>query len=297
VKIKVVFLSRTALAGAPYEVMRCLNKYTDLEVRWVALKRDYADGRVFPADLLWFRDFKQCLEVIGAAHILHIHNEPFPLPKIYLKKKKIVVQVHSVPRRSSYTDLAALSSCQCTLEQPLQEKEYKGLIPLPNLIDPFTYQPIPKARPDGKPIVVFAPTNRWPNHVAGSKAKDAVIQIMKKLQDRLTLDIFSTLNYEENLARKQRADILIDDVVGETFHRTALEASCFASAVLTSHKNGAWMYTTLDNLESNLIKLSNDMELIAKLQVCSRAWLLKEWHPAAKSQAFVKVYEQVMAGG
>ena len=286
-------LANTALAGAPYECMKVLNKYTDLEVRCITMKNHYADGRVFPKDLVWSLDSVEGTKLINEADIVHIHNEPFHGDPngIFLESKKILIQGHSVPVRPLFT--ARLMPCTThayTITQPMQEHTY-ALPSLPNLIDPDEFQPIERSNP--KMRIVFAPTNRWKSHLPGSKAQAEVINILKGFESIAEVDIFSNLPYEENLKRKQQADVIIDDVVADTFHRTTLEGCCFGACVLTGAK-GPWLKTSLVNLKATLHMLIKQPQVMKSVQKQCREWVTTVWNPKIQSQKYVEAYQKVM---
>jgi len=294
--MKIVMVSKTALAGAPYETMKCLNKYSGLRVRWIAIKTEYSDGRSFPCDLLWMRDRAQCLRELREADVVHIHNEPCPWIMEWIKNKRILVQFHSCPRRNNYPELRRITNHCYTLNQPMQRKVYAGLDPLPNLLDPEEYRPAEK-RNAGRPVIVFAPTNTWKSTQLGSKASVEVKGVLSRLHRLASIDIFSNLDYQENLKRKQRADIIIDDIVGETFHKTSLEGACFGTAVLTSYDYSGFMFTRLENLERNLVELLSNRERLRLYQDLSRKWIVGEWNPKNMCGVYVSAYRKVIHGG
>lgn len=288
--MRVVMLSTTALAGAPYECMKNLNKYTDLDVRWIAHKSDYADGRVFPPDLIWNRDRAEAMSVLNNCDIIHIFNEYMPGFEDILRKlnKKFLVQFHSCPKRYTFQATARTTNNLFTILQPMQLKayNYKGL---PNLIDPEEYYPDNHVMGD-KPIVVFAPTNRLPKIHPGSKAADEVMNILNCFKDKIEIDYFTNLPYTTNLARKRRADIIIDDVIGDTFHRTSLEGCCFGAVVLNSYSLGGLPKVDLSSLSSTLIELVQNRDLMLKYKKLGRAWVKEKWHPKELCKRYVEAY-------
>lgn len=288
--MNVVHVSKTALAAAPYEIVKCLNKYTDLRVRWIAHRTRYADGRVFPSDILWSQE-RECQEVLNSADIIHIHNEFQPVTPGMLRGRKVLVQLHSIPKRSETEVVRRITEHIYTISQPLQIREY-GLPGLPNLIDPREYTPLPKA--NDIPLIVFAPTNGLPDTVAGSKAKDFVCRVLDTLAGKAQIDVFSTLNYEQNLQRKRNADIIIDDIINETFHRTSLEAACFGVAVVNNVHNPCWIYADKTNLKEILLLVLNDIDKLRNYQRMSRQWILEHWHPEELCQKYVEAYEKMI---
>jgi hypothetical protein len=292
--MKVVMLSNTALAASPYEAWRCLNKYTDLEVRWIAWKTHYNDGRRFPSDILWTENRGKCEQLIREADVIHIHNEYFMGDRTcaLFRDKPILLQAHSVPKRPVFESrLPDFINVAYTIDQPMQKEAY-GLPALPNLIDCEEYTPITKT--NTFPTLLFAPTNSFHRKRPGSKAKDDVVEILQRVDSkRVVIDHFCNLPYEQNLKRKQRADIIIDDVVAQTFHRTTLEGCCFGACVLTGSK-GPWLNTSLGNLESRLRQVIENPVVMKQTGKKCRHWVETEWHPKVQCQRYVDAYEKLL---
>lgn len=285
-------VSTTALAGAPYETAKCLNKYSDIKVRWVAGITHYLDGRVFPADLLLGRDNAQIESVIREADVIHIQNDiPQSLMGL-IQGKKLLFQVHSCPKRPKVDVLSALTKDVYTVLQPMQIRIF-NLPGLPNLMDPEEYFPIEKT--NNGLTVVFAPTNDWDKSLLGSKGEKDVLEVFKEFKGMFNIDFFKGLHYEDNLKRKQKADILIDDLVNNTFHKTSIEGCCFGLCVLTSacYVKGI-TFSTLDYLESNLSKLVHDYKFLEKEKWRSRNWAMTEWHPKNMVQRYIDAYQKVL---
>ncbi|NTV52304.1 MAG: hypothetical protein HGA76_04735 [Candidatus Firestonebacteria bacterium] len=275
--------------------MKCINKYSsDFHVRWLANENSYADGRVFPKDLIWNQDREDAQRVLRQADIIHIQNEVNPEWMPFIKNKRILVQYHSCPvRQDVVTELTRWSRHQYTLMQPMQLRQY-GLRGLPNLLDPDEYTPQPALRP--QPRIAFAPTNAWKAGEVGSKASREVAEILGGFQDRAEVDVFGHLPYTENLDRKRNADILIDDVVNDTFHKTTLEGCCYGLAVLTSAPPGGWLQTNLEHLALYLRMLLREPEYLRDMQARSREWIMRSWHPRDMVQYYVEAYEKLLKG-
>lgn len=288
--MKVVMLSKTPLAGAVYETVKCLRKYAGLDIRWIAIKNRYNDGRVFPKDLLWSENSDLCLKLIREADIIHMHNEIFPYAREIWEHKNLVVQFHSVPKRADFDEMCKLTIHCYTLKQPLQEFEY-NLPGLPNLMDPEEYFPIDK--PIGNKLkIVFAPTNDWPSSSKGSKGKYEVIKILDEFSAIADVEIFSNLPYEVNLKLKRESDILIDDVVNRTFHKTTIEGCCFGLVVLTSTISRGWLYADLNTLRDLISDLIDDYEKVKIWKMFSREWIKTEWHPKNLVNLYMEVYRK-----
>jgi len=178
----------------------------------------------------------------------------------------------------------------------MQQKEYVGLRALPNLIDPEEYVPAEHSNMDvsGKPAIVYAPTNKWASQAKGSKAYSDVIRILNDFRQDAIVDIFSDVSYEANLRRKRFSDIVIDDVVGNTFHRTALEGCCFGLAVITSHRASGFFSSDLAGLPGALRTLIKNPMALQKYKQKSREWVQANWHPRNLCAMYVEAYKKAL---
>ena len=292
--LKVVFLSRMPVAGAPWETMKCLNKYADMSVRWICNHDGYPDGRTFPTDMLLTPSNRsECLKVLNEADIIHIHCD-HPFNDEDLIGKKIIVQHHSVPKRGTYEMYRKLGGTYYTVSQPWLMREYPDLPDLPNLLDVEQY--IPVERKHEKPVVAFAPSNNWMLGQVGSRAKAQVDDILKSFGDKIETRSYMGVPYLRNLEMKQTSDILIDDVVSDTFHKTTLEGCCYGLAILTSWESQGWQYANLSSLPDTLRELVEDRAKLEASQRQSREWILNEWHPRDLSKEYVEAYSKLMEG-
>ena len=135
--MKILFVSRMPLAGAPWETMKCLRKYTDLDVKWACMHDRYPDGRIFPTDIVVpFNNQEAFYQTIRESDIVHIQNDHFLKDDRVLQGKKIICQFHSVPKRSTIYDLyKKYNGVYYTVRQPWLEREYPDLPSLPNMMD------------------------------------------------------------------------------------------------------------------------------------------------------------------
>lgn len=286
--MNVVMLSKTPLAGAPYENAKCINKYSngEVSVRWVSLKDRYLDGRIFPSDLIY--GAPEADQAIASADIFHVHNEPFPGLETFRGGRKVLVQLHSCPLRATLNQMLALSQHRYTISQPMQLRAYQ-LPGLPNMLDPEEYLPLDEKRT--KPRIVFAPTNEWSVNMVGSKGSNEVKVILAEFQNEFEIEFMNKMPYVLNLDVKRHSDILIDDVVGNTFHRTSLEGCCFGLAVLSSTNEGGWIFATLQNLREVLTKLAREKRFLEESRRRSRQWLTTAWHPRNLVWQYVDAYK------
>jgi len=293
--LRVVMLSSTPLAGAPYETVRCLRKYSSYfdDIHLIQWKNKYTDGRVFPSEILYPQDEDYCDRLISQADVVHVNNPPFSRP-LKFNFSRVLWQFHSVPLRTSFHSYLSRFHFCYTIMQPLHQRVYR-LFPFPNLMDPEEYKPLKHSLPS-KPRIVFAPTNRFPATTPGTKCAEQVAEILRSFESRFEIDIFNNLPYVQNLERKRRADIIIDDVVNKTFHKTTLEASCFGTCVITSWDNGHFCYADLKSLPKVLDFLAKNSSEIVRYKRLSRRWILNRYHPAKLVKLCEFAYQRVLGG-
>jgi len=291
--LKIVFLSRMPLAGAPWETMKCLRKYANLNVRWICECDRYPDGRVFPSDLVYGKGREDHLKLIEEADIVHIQTDHFLSDDSILMGKKVLIQFHSCPKRGTYEMYKKYNAQYYTIRQPMQIREYSGIPSLPTLLDPEEYTP--SGETHEVPVVVFAPSVNWEVNIKGSKAKRLVNLALNETKG-IKVDSFMGVPYLENLKRKKQADILIDDVVGDTFHKTTLEGCCFGLAVITSWRSPGMVYSKLDSLSDTLRDLIENRSVLEDSKRKSREWMVNEWHPKDLVKNYLDAYEGLMNG-
>ncbi len=116
---------------------------------------------------------------------------------------------------------------------------------------------------------------------------------MNRLRIRADIEIFSELEYYKNLEVKRGADILIDDVVNNTFNKTAIEGCCFGLAVVSSSEGGGWVVSDIPMLEHTLLNLLDRKNLEAAKEF-SRNWVLTKYHPRDLTNLYCQAYEKIL---
>ena len=292
---KILIYSRTPLAAAPWELYKCLKKYTDLDVSLVNKRYRYADGRQFPYHYLLGSNNKEIATLIRNADLWHIHNYWDNELNKLRKGQKILAQFHSLPKQLNWAELMANADMCYTIKQPLHEKEYR-LPGLPNLIDPDEYRPILRPK---KPIkIAFAPSSKAPVGSFQSKGYVEVGRVLRKIKELRPVEVIwiEGKGYQTNLEMKSRAHILIDDVVTGNWHRTSLEGCCFGCAVLNKREHVPFVYADLKTLEERLLWLIDNPPILRDFQERARLWVLQNRHPIEGVQVYLDVYRRLLNG-
>jgi hypothetical protein len=298
--VKVVHYSRTPLAGAPWQIFQCLKNYTDLDVRLVNQKANYADKRSFPKDLLLASD--EAKQVLIDADVVHVHNYWDKELDVLLDRKhqRILSTLHSVPRQGNWRETLQKSHKSYCIRQPMQMAEYVNFPTLPNMFDIWKW--IPKEIPSNREIgIVYCPTNKLPADKVASKAYPFVQPLIEKIARQYSnvyLICHTSMPYIQNLETKRNGRIVIDDVSpqSKTFHLTSIEGASHAQAVLTSlpKKHGyPFCETTVGSLEWWLHYLIEDFDRLCKIGLETREWAEKSWNPKIQVQDYLDAYKQV----
>jgi hypothetical protein len=302
-------------ANRPYDINQLINayssKYTSRHVLGGQYSKKYADipYREFPYDLLLKLDKEKIHDLINEAKIIHIHHRiDQSLLRLIPNDKKIIftvsnlgssLKINNTPQNIEYdNNIKKITNIITVTDQPLQKIAYEYLTTKSLPLVKFLFNKA-NIKHNIKPIVVFAPTNRK-SEEATSKGYFRVLGIIYKLKlDGLDFDfdLIEGVPYEENLKRKQVADILIDDVVNENYHNSSIEAGCFGAAVLTNYSDSNYPFikTNLSELENNLKNLIIQPETLKKAQSEMITWANTIYTPEKILLPFEQLYDEVLS--
>ena len=233
------------------------------------------------------------MRVLQESDLWHVHNYLVPQLVMLKADQKVMAQFHSLPRLMNWRHLMDFADVSYTIRQPNQEKEYKELKALPNLIDPDEYRPMRRRAPVK---IAFAPSTRVAVGHPGSKGYNEVKAVLDSVAMKRDVKIvwIERKPYIENLQLKQQSDILIDDVVTGNWHRTSLEGMCFGCAVLNKVAKNPFVYATLNTLEERLLWLVDNTAALNDFQERSRLWVLQHWHAMDMTKEYVKAYSEMI---
>tara|TARA_Y100000310_G_scaffold312211_1_gene359271 strand:+ start:597 stop:1496 length:900 start_codon:yes stop_codon:yes gene_type:complete len=294
--MKVVHYSTTAVAGAPYQIWKCLKKYTDLDVRLIQERNSYPDKRSFPTDILLHLNRSEATKLIKEADIIHIHNYLFPTIRnlVNKKKQKVVATFHSTPRLGSGKALFDFADINFCIDQPAQIREYKECKPLPTLFDIYEHT----IGNRNQNSIVYAPTNKYKNQYPASKGYEDVLRGFKELRqtnNSVKIDIIEKTKYFQNLQRKQNSSILIDDIVPEhnTFHLTTLEGCCFGLCILTGvgkDEGFPFIKESVNTFVTTLKRLLQNPSEVEDLGNKNREWIQNYRDPKKQVEQYLEIY-------
>lgn len=311
-KIKIVQLARIPCANSGLELSNLINKFSDAFQSRYILGTEYSGKlatipyRKFPMDLFWQTQREECLKVLQEADIVHVHHDIIKDDDVIkiLKTKKVIWTLYNLSQSLQYDNNAfnnnyinkckILSNVITVADQSLQRKMFSDItdikVPLVKML--FDENII---KNNAVPVVVFAPTNRVDNGIASKKYND-VLRIINELKAEgyiFNFDLIEGVPYEENLERKRKADILIDDVDAdfEKFHNSSLEAACFGAVPLTNYTGQDYPFykTTIYTLKDVLIKFIVNPEFLKEEQSKIIRWRKDNFTP----EKLLKIYEHI----
>lgn len=305
----VLQISGIPCANRPYLTAQMINTYSSKYKSRHILGSQYSKGhsdipyREFPVDLLLKNDYDEVIKLIKQASIIHIHHRidkvliPFipPSCKIVYTVSNINSSklVKDIPENNILeTHIKKISHLITVTDQPIQKKVYSYLTSRTVPLVPCMIEPI-LTRTNKKPLIIFAPTNQK-DDIYVSKGYYRVLGIIYKLilnGYNFDFDLIEGVPYQENIHRKQLADIVIDDVVNEEFHNSACEGGTLGAAVLTNYTDSKYPFikTTIDTLENKLILLITDKMCLRQEQDKMIKWSQTVYTP----ENIYKIYEQL----
>lgn len=319
--INVVMITENPIAGAPLNLCRALNKYQGDKVKARCIAQsDRNENRIFGADIIIdntpYEELKQVLE---QADVIHFHNfyrnqhlfrKYTDLWQIVMKKKR-VWQVHS-PRETRWVNL----------EEALTDHHMKKLVigqyhprqwpectVVPNIIDIWDDRLTPHWTMNEKLRVAYSPSRigfkGWDN-----KSYETVAPVLQQLVDEgyITAEIIHNVPYDECLARRSKADVVIDEISTGSFHLVSLESLSAGLVTIagldriqidtllkltgSSEAELPWVIAR-DNefsLKRNLVQMADNYSDVVGHKYKSRNWMERYWEPADLTQQFVDIY-------
>jgi len=293
-KKKVVHVKFTNMAWSPDETVRAINKYSD---KYEAVLLNPNDAISY-ADIPIIKDLNR----INEFDVVHFHN------KFCETTKPKIIQYHSP---TAYVDLefpgAKLVIAQ--FHATLGDYISRGCIPIRNIIDidgaEYTYKKKDYIK------IGFSPSQKYDRgcRVAEAKGHLETKDILERLKERnanIDFDVIHGVGIEECIARKSDCNIVIDECVTNSYHRSGLEGLGLGALVVCSLDEpvasvlravtnsdiipfeNIWM----DNLEAGLQGIINQgFDYINNIGERNRKWMETYWHPRLTVNQLEGIYE------
>ena len=310
----VLQISGIPCANRPYLTAQLLNKYSSKYKSRHILGSQYTKGRVdipyreFPTDILLKNDYDEAIKLINQASIIHIHHKiDKGLIPFISSSCKVIYTVSNINSSKLVKDIPEnliletfirkIAHLITVTDQPIQKQVYSYLTTRTVSLVPCLVEPI-LTRTNKKPLIVFAPTNQRSDDFT-SKGYYRVLGVIYKLQlsgYEFDFDLIEGVPYQENIHRKQLADILIDDIVNEEFHNSSCEAGCLGAAVLTNFTSPKYPFlkTSADTLEKNLTLLITDKSYLRAEQQKMQQWAKTIYTPENIYKEYEQLYDDVL---
>jgi hypothetical protein len=322
--MNILHLCNTPLSGSPYRLMM-IQKKMGHNARLINARVRYSDlsNIIYPQDILLQNDPKtkkplyskeEIYFLFKNADIIHCHNfykeqlifRFMPELKKYLKTKHVVLQVHS-PRSS-------LKNIGPNLKDPtvdtklviaqFQARQFKECQVVPNAIDIFE-EPYINIKRDPKflPRIVYSPSNTclkgWNN-----KGHYIVSKVLNTVHSLASTEIITNTPHLECIARKQKADISIDEFMTGSYHLCTLEGLSHGQVVFChldkftkeaiqkiSPDPLPIINTTPKKFKHDLHDLLQDPKLINKMGSNARKFMEKNWTPQKINKRYETAYK------
>jgi hypothetical protein len=272
----------TPIAQAPDELAKCIGKYSD--------NHSFV---ITPGNLA---DAKKCDKII-------CHN------KFYSFDKPTALMVHSEPEMVDYNAPVSvkmvISQYHATLPQ------FEKFVKVKNIID-FETAEYNINEVVGKIRIGYSPSrmNKMGNwHDKGYSQTVKILKTIKAYYPHLVdIDIIHGVPLAECISRKSKCNLIIDECITGSYHRSALEGLALGKATIcyvspdvekvlkevTGCDNIPFINVDINNLEQELCKL---VELgwgnLNRIGNKNRTWMETYWHPRNIVNEFLRIYETI----
>jgi len=331
--MKVAFVTKTPLAGAPYRIAQALNRYTEFQTRVIDCNPDFYGVRTYPEDLVWSRHREECLDALASADIVQtFHWIDYHDDRNFLGlalDRVVKSGARFVRMYSSDIDFVARNTSNCTAKDLLGDVTPRMVIPhypertfpdafvVPNIIpidDPLLMPAEGNAADDSVRVFFSASSKRtmWAERW-NTKGVPEVLRMLKRARRKVdfSLDCVTDTTYAECMTRKQQSDIVIGDTTSGSYHLTDLEAlsqgkptftyldgrsECVLMALLGCREL-PFVNSRLEEFELPLVELVRDHTLRREIGAFSRDWIEKYYSDAKLVEFYCTAYERLLNGG
>ncbi len=309
-KMKILHLCPSSLAGAPVHLSKILNKYSCCESKTI-LKNQFRNKGM--NQLRWDYDIvspssQQLDDAIAWADVIHHHRAIYPR---LIKNKPSILQFHSpangyVPEQTH----KEFNGRKLVIAQ-YHPRFYTDAVVVPNMIDIWDTQFQPEEKSKNAVHVFYSwaseRTGGWSDK--GSKKTIGILnKIKKKYGDQVVIQVMNNRSYADCMAWKRKAHICIDECVTGSYHLQSLEG-CAVGAVtfnniddqtlgFMSKVNGQnhhpFVKTNLEGLYDKLCYFIEHREELNEKGLLSRKWMEENWNPENLVHHFLRAYSEVL---
>jgi hypothetical protein len=311
----------------PFRIACYWGRYTEHSGKGACIGRDggwrYQES-LNPYGCLCTRGHEEELrQMVREADVIHCHDDYYPTALWPGKGKVLVFQAHIgsipknyfIPGRHRYDRRVRHACITNGYGRVFDEEERRAKVKwgrLPDILD--INHPILTPRPDLRPPyppdgplrVVFTHSN---SHGLGGRINaKAPVETKALLRGipGVRVKFITGVSFEEAMAEKQSAHVVLDEVFSPFTHLSSLEGPAVGAPVLvnfddyTSHELcdylGApresipWVRVTPKTLRSELERLRDHPDEAREIGRKSREWMLRWYSPAALLRRYLEFY-------
>lgn len=301
--MKIVFFTHTPLAGMPYRTCKVMDPYLREEGGWarcVVSSPNAYGTRTYPTDLVL--NTPEAHKVIEDCDLIIV---PAYISSAQFGGVKPVAR-HLSTEQFRWVDQEP-SPDNHTVVAQYQARFAPGVAVLPNCIsiDDPTFMPAEKPE---ELVIVYTPTSRsqkpgdWANK-GYNETVTALRRIERDYRGQVRVFLLQNRPYEEVMAVRRRAHIVIDECATGSYHTTTLEGlSCGAATIcriddLTQEALNRLLpgkqvrlpvlNTTLIELEERLRVLVENRATTEEIGASSRAWMQTNYSERWQAETWI----------
>ena len=330
--MKIAHYKRTPIAWAPDELSHCINKYTN--------HKSYVNKKFNESDIIQYHNryvkyidlfrmnIKKNTLLKKPSFILYHsfpeitdnYNKIFLINGLAILTRKILKSKSSTIflDRNKYNYLKYLflnkkhnitqmviGQYQATLKEYENYKIVRNIIDFNRKIYNIKYASTNEIKIGYSPSVTKkSDRSNWE-----TKGFNRTIKIIKKLAKlkNIKYDIITNVSLEECIERKSKCNIIIDECVTESYHRSGLEGLALGKMTICSLGNKVeniiketcacdkipFENIWIDSLENNLLKIINlGSDFINNKGRENRLWMEKYWNPLDITNEYINYYKE-----
>jgi hypothetical protein len=266
------------LANAPDELIKAINLYSEHDAEFY---RKCSEG-----DIFHYHNQTPPEWAPAPNQVIQYHSEPFRCNLHFPGKKLVLAQYHAL--------LAKFSDC----------------IPVRNVIN---FESYPLIEIKDKLRVGYSPSVKTRVNQYYDKGYVETKRILQRLKQRypsdFDYDIITDASLEECIKRKSRCNVIIDECVTGSYHRSGLEGLalgkltiCYMKDILIEQlyyiindNNIPFQNVKIDNLENYIDMLIGcNITDIINCGNSNRNWMETYWHPKDIVNEYIQIYKELL---
>lgn len=325
--MNVLHFSISPVAGSPIQIVKALNKYTNISARSIVLKPNLYGPRTFENDISFLEQKDYVLTLLENADIIHLHqyldlkNNEFGIDfNTYIKKGvKVLRQYHSSPYAlQQYTGFSPneiiFSEIPSIVIGQFHERYYPKSAIVPQIIPIKESLYIPIKKEFDQLVISYFPSAKntaWfnldYNYHWDTKGYPETVELINNIKEQFkNVDtiIKTDLKHEHCLRLKQKSHISIDEIVTGSYHRSSLESLSqgiatfcyldnrveFVLKELSGTDTIPLLNFDITTAENKIKELIQNPEMIKEISNNSRQWIENYFSDEKMINYYTKIY-------